>query len=49
MKNTHHVGQAHVQEEPCCHRSDPLLGDEVRGHRQSDVEADERGHGAADV
>lgn len=47
--NTHHVGQTHVEEEPCGQRGDPLLRGEVRGHRQRDVEADEGGHGAADV
>lgn len=47
--NTHHISQTHVEEEPCGQCGDPLLGDNVSGHRQRDVEADEGGQGAAHV
>ena len=47
--DSHHVGQSHIQEEARSDGGYPLFGGEVGGYRQSDVHADERGHGAADV
>lgn len=47
--HTHHVSQAHVQEKPRREGGDPLLGRQVRGDRQGDVQAGEGAHGAADV
>lgn len=47
--NTHHISQSDIQKESCSNGSYPLFGSEVRGYRQSDIQADERGHGTADV
>lgn len=47
--STHHISQSYIQKESCGDGSYPLFGCEVSGYRQSDVQANERDHGAANV
>lgn len=49
QRHTHHVSQPHIQEKACGDGGNPLFGGDVRGHRQSDVQAHEGSHGAAEV